>query len=141
MVSDSDSVDTEGYFTSFRNECGFPKAKKGTKEDDKEPVSMTTTENEYELFGKGSTSTTASSCGTVVLRNKPDPPVRTSSVEHLIDKQAQSVSQSPIHFHIRHNKLEGEASKWAEVLFPLFSKDFDSYLEKTGRCLVACHKI
>ncbi len=93
MVSDSDSVDTEGYFTSFRNECGFPKSKKGTKDgkEDKGPPSANTTENEYELFGKGSTSTTASSCGTVVLRNKPSPPLRTSSVEHLIDKKAQSV--------------------------------------------------
>jgi len=72
MVSDSDSVDTEGYFTSFRNECGFPKFKKsksggegsGGGEDEKKG------ESEYELFGKGSTSTTASSCGTVVMRQK-----------------------------------------------------------------------
>ena len=91
MVSDSDSVDTEGYFTSFRNECGFPKSKKLTKEGKDEKGPSSTTENEYELFGKGSTSTTASSCGTVVLRNKPEPPVRTSSVEHLIDKKSHSV--------------------------------------------------
>lgn len=34
LVSDSDSVDTDGYFTSFRSDCGFPKMKKSasTKE-------------------------------------------------------------------------------------------------------------
>ncbi|CAG7831987.1 unnamed protein product [Allacma fusca] len=89
LVSDSDSVDTEGYFTSFRNECGFPKSKKSGKEKDETAVAATT-ENEYELFGKGSTSTTASSCGTVVMRNKPEPPARTSSVENMLDKKAQS---------------------------------------------------
>lgn len=140
LVSDSDSVDTDGYFTSFRSDCGFPKMKKSasTKEledliakgedigslasklisaDSKDknggieslgilnsssaPSSGNNTviaapvttakenqrlaaENEYELFGKGSTSTTASSCGTVVMRNKPEPPQRTSSTSSVV---------------------------------------------------------
>lgn len=139
-MSDSDSVDTDGYFTSFRSDCGFPRVKKSasikeleendlaTKDNIGEEVASlsssggifdttltsecseggatptplknelpsgvtsseqssanttvvanTTQENEYELFGKGSTSTTASSCGTVVMRSKPEPPARTTS--------------------------------------------------------------
>ncbi len=101
LVSDSDSVDTDGYFTSFRSDCGFPKSKKSSPGEDgdeeggnegenqgKDDGGTSTTddkqqnsslESEYDLFGKGSTSTTASSCGTVVLRNKPNHPTRTSS--------------------------------------------------------------
>lgn len=114
MVSDSDSVDTDGYFTSFRSDCGLTKGSSSTKksnpnnleglEEEEDIGSVTPTgdgdgadadsntpiiipcetlqkededkENkgmdEYELFGKGSTSTT-SSCGTVVLRGKQSP--------------------------------------------------------------------
>ncbi|OXA53051.1 Wiskott-Aldrich syndrome protein family member 2 [Folsomia candida] len=87
LVSDSDSVDTDGYFTSFRSDCGFPKSKKSSPgeacedikegEEGVEDEKQQHNESDYDLFGKGSTSTTASSCGTVVLRNKPNPPSRT----------------------------------------------------------------
>lgn len=69
------SCDTEGYYTSFHMDSGL----KTLKEEDSPatPLHSTTVfsssssgntltaENEYELFGKGSTSTTASSAGTV----------------------------------------------------------------------------
>lgn len=66
------SCDTEGYYTSFHMDSGL----KTLKEEDAPatPLHSTTAfssntiinaENEYELFGKGSTSTTASSAGTV----------------------------------------------------------------------------
>lgn len=78
LVSDSDSIDTEGYFTSFRSECGFPKSRSKFIDENIEqkvpdPLSPTG-ESEYDLFGKGSTSTTASSCGTVVMRKKMELP-------------------------------------------------------------------
>lgn len=114
-MSDSDSVDTEGYFTSFRNECGFPKSRKNGNmiKDGKGGEELTSitaagsaTENEYELFGKGSTSTTASSCGTVVLRNKPDPPARTSSMENILEGSNNKKSQQqPVRFTLHSEKL------------------------------------
>ncbi|XP_038223243.1 uncharacterized threonine-rich GPI-anchored glycoprotein PJ4664.02 isoform X2 [Zerene cesonia] len=71
------SCDTEGYYTSFHMDSGL----KTLKEEEISPstplhtstaLSSTssnsqnlTAENEYELFGKGSTSTTTSSAGTV----------------------------------------------------------------------------
>ncbi|XP_045765601.1 uncharacterized protein LOC123867558 [Maniola jurtina] len=70
------SCDTEGYYTSFHMDSGL----KTLKEEEMSPSTPlhTTTalsnssnsqnlsaENEYELFGKGSTSTTTSSAGTV----------------------------------------------------------------------------
>lgn len=67
------SCDTEGYYTSFHMDSGL----KTLKEEDlpSSPLqsatalsnsgSSNTAENEYELFGKGSTSTTTSSAGTV----------------------------------------------------------------------------
>ncbi|KAJ8868917.1 hypothetical protein PR048_030458 [Dryococelus australis] len=73
------SCDTEGYYTSFHMDSGL----KTLKEEDpagtlQVPLQSTsalsvspnrsstlTAENEYELFGKGSTSTTTSSAGTV----------------------------------------------------------------------------
>lgn len=70
------SCDTEGYYTSFHMDSGL----KTLKEEDVIPSTpmhtsnalsnssnsqTMTAENEYELFGKGSTSTTTSSAGTV----------------------------------------------------------------------------
>lgn len=70
------SCDTEGYYTSFHMDSGL----KTLKEEDVTPSTpmhtsnalsnssnsqTMTAENEYELFGKGSTSTTTSSAGTV----------------------------------------------------------------------------
>ncbi|XP_026322359.1 uncharacterized protein LOC113231977 [Hyposmocoma kahamanoa] len=70
------SCDTEGYYTSFHMDSGL----KTLKEEEISPCTPMhtsnalsnssnsqnmTAENEYELFGKGSTSTTTSSAGTV----------------------------------------------------------------------------
>ncbi|RVE43694.1 hypothetical protein evm_011648 [Chilo suppressalis] len=70
------SCDTEGYYTSFHMDSGL----KTLKEEEISPSTplhtsnalsnssnshTLTAENEYELFGKGSTSTTTSSAGTV----------------------------------------------------------------------------
>ncbi|CAG4993737.1 unnamed protein product [Parnassius apollo] len=70
------SCDTEGYYTSFHMDSGL----KTLKEEEISPSTPLhtstalssssnsqnlTAENEYELFGKGSTSTTTSSAGTV----------------------------------------------------------------------------
>lgn len=69
------SCDTEGYYTSFHLDSGL----KTLREEDPQPAlhktsaltgsrgntSTLTGDSEYELFGKGSTSTTASSAGTV----------------------------------------------------------------------------
>lgn len=79
LHEDGDSVyscDTEGYYTSFHMDSGL----KTLKEEESPSVPLQSTsafsnsgsnntmlsaENEYELFGKGSTSTTTSSAGTV----------------------------------------------------------------------------
>lgn len=108
-TSSAYSCDTEGYYTSFHVDSGL----KTLKEE--EPVTplhtssalsstnsfgsssnktVLSAENEYELFGKGSTSTTASSAGTVCttlmaansdrcLVNGPAVPERKSSLTKL----------------------------------------------------------
>lgn len=109
-TSSAYSCDTEGYYTSFHVDSGL----KTLKEE--EPVTplhtssalsstnsfgstsnktVLSAENEYELFGKGSTSTTASSAGTVCttlmtagdsercLANGPAVPERKSSLTKL----------------------------------------------------------
>lgn len=75
LHEDGDSVyscDTEGYYTSFHMDSGLKTLK---EEDLTSPAlqssnsgsnhTVLSAENEYELFGKGSTSTTTSSAGTV----------------------------------------------------------------------------
>lgn len=71
------SCDTEGYYTSFHVDSGLKTLK---EEEPSTPLhissalsstnsfssgNQTVVENEYELFGRGSTSTTASSAGTI----------------------------------------------------------------------------
>lgn len=79
------SCDTEGYYTSFHMDSGL----KTLREEDPLPAiqstsalsgsrnnsSSLTADSEYELFGKGSTSTTASSAGTVCTTLLIPPPV------------------------------------------------------------------
>lgn len=106
------SCDTEGYYTSFHMDSGL----KTLKEEDS-PVTplhsssaisqsdsntiVLSPENEYELFGKGSTSTTTSSAGTVCttlraggsnrsLSIGPAVPERKSSLSKLSNKSAES---------------------------------------------------
>lgn len=87
------SCDTEGYYTSFHLDSGL----KTLREEDPLPPlhscsalsgsrgnnSTLTADSEYELFGKGSTSTTASSAGTVcttlLIPPAPNVPERVSS--------------------------------------------------------------
>lgn len=106
------SCDTEGYYTSFHMDSGL----KTLKEEDGPvtPLHSTTTfsnssssnvglsaENEYELFGRGSTSTTTSSAGTVCttlrasessrsLSNGPAVPERKSSLNKSKEKSPES---------------------------------------------------
>ncbi|XP_075216055.1 NHS actin remodeling regulator GUK-holder isoform X2 [Lycorma delicatula] len=79
------SCDTEGYYTSFHMDSGL----KTLREEDPLPAmqsssalsgsrnnnSSLTADSEYELFGKGSTSTTASSAGTVCTTLLIPPPI------------------------------------------------------------------
>lgn len=85
------SCDTEGYYTSFHLDSGL----KTLREEEPLPALHTTSalsgsrgntltaDSEYELFGKGSTSTTASSAGTVcttlLLPPAPSVPERVNS--------------------------------------------------------------
>ncbi|GJQ84280.1 hypothetical protein Trydic_g5221 [Trypoxylus dichotomus] len=106
------SCDTEGYYTSFHVDSGL----KTLKEEDGPvtPLHSTTTfsnssssnvgltaENEYELFGRGSTSTTTSSAGTVCttlrasessrsLTNGPAVPERKSSLNKSKERSPES---------------------------------------------------
>ncbi|XP_045614162.2 actin remodeling regulator NHS isoform X1 [Procambarus clarkii] len=79
-TSSAYSCDTEGYYTSFHIDSGLRSVSY--------EGNTLACENEYELFGKGSTGTTNSSAslGTVVMRNPekktpPKPPQRVSSLE------------------------------------------------------------
>ncbi|KAG7157960.1 hypothetical protein Hamer_G014825 [Homarus americanus] len=79
-TSSAYSCDTEGYYTSFHIDSGLRSVSY--------EGNTLASENEYELFGKGSTGTTNSSAslGTVVMRNPekktpPKPPQRVSSLE------------------------------------------------------------
>lgn len=84
------SCDTEGYYTSFHMDSGLKTlreeeaapSKPLTKSNEITPDSMSPiVENEYELFGRGSTSTTTSSAGTVCTTLlAPVPPERKSSL-------------------------------------------------------------
>lgn len=109
------SCDTEGYYTSFHMDSGL----KTLKEEEmpctplhsssafstNSSNTVLSAENEYELFGKGSTSTTTSSAGTVCttlrasdssrsLSGCPPPPERKSSLnkspESSLERDANS---------------------------------------------------
>lgn len=110
------SCDTEGYYTSFHMDSGL----KTLKEEEMSPSTPlhTTTalsnssnsqnlsaENEYELFGKGSTSTTTSSAGTVCttlmagdsdrsLITTPTVPERKSSLTSITRNRGNNVNAS-----------------------------------------------
>ncbi|KAH8276290.1 hypothetical protein KR026_009897 [Drosophila bipectinata] len=115
-TSSAYSCDTEGYYTSFHMDSGLrtlkeeePSAVNGTPLQTSLHTSsysfgsqsnqtVLNAENEYELFGKGSTSTTTSSAGTVCTVallsgavTGPDVPERSSS---LGKQSGQSRSQS-----------------------------------------------
>lgn len=105
------SCDTEGYYTSFHVDSGLKTLKEeesftGSFTGSNTPLKSSTTsfessgnqtvispENEYELFGRGSTSTTASSAGTVcttIYSDRPNVPERKSSLS--LNRSSSSVS-------------------------------------------------
>lgn len=89
------SCDTEGYYTSFHVDSGLKTLREEPFESTNSSGNITvcaaqistlalSCENEYELFGKGSTSTTASSAGTIcTVKAPPSPPLRKSSLENV----------------------------------------------------------
>ncbi|EDV30317.2 uncharacterized protein Dana_GF23228, isoform B [Drosophila ananassae] len=119
-TSSAYSCDTEGYYTSFHMDSGLrtlkeeePSAVNGTPLQTSLHTSsysfgsqsnqtVLNAENEYELFGKGSTSTTTSSAGTVCTVallsgavTGPDVPERSSSLgKHSGQSRSQSTSAS-----------------------------------------------
>lgn len=118
-TSSAYSCDTEGYYTSFHMDSGL----RTLKEEEPSPMPGTplqaslhtssysfgsqsnqtvlNAESEYELFGRGSTSTTTSSAGTVCTAllsgaaAGPDVPERSSSLgKHSGQSRSQSTSAS-----------------------------------------------
>ncbi|CAK1546191.1 unnamed protein product [Leptosia nina] len=142
------SCDTEGYYTSFHMDSGL----KTLKEEEISPSTPLhtstalssnsstsqnlTAENEYELFGKGSTSTTTSSAGTVCttlmaagsdrsLTVGPTVPERKSSLTKMnrgnrnsnihsanasLDRSSNSFNKSPFS-SLRYNALRSFTDK------------------------------
>lgn len=98
------SCDTEGYYTSFHMDSGL----KTLKEEDV-PISplhcttafsnsssnntVLTAENEYELFGKGSTSTTTSSAGTVCTALRASESSRSLVIGPAVPERKSSLSK------------------------------------------------
>lgn len=97
------SCDTEGYYTSFHVDSGL----KTLKEEDTPPTPIHSTtafstsgsnntvlsaENEYELFGKGSTSTTTSSAGTVCTTLRASESSRSLVVGPAVPERKSSLS-------------------------------------------------
>ncbi|XP_047510004.1 uncharacterized protein LOC125052945 isoform X1 [Pieris napi] len=141
------SCDTEGYYTSFHMDSGL----KTLKEEEISPSTPLhtstalssnsstsqnlTAENEYELFGKGSTSTTTSSAGTVCttlmaagsdrsLAIGPTVPERKSSLTKMnrnrsnnvhsanasLDRSSNSFTKSPFS-SLRYNAMRSYTDK------------------------------
>lgn len=92
------SCDTEGYYTSFHMDSGL----KTLKEEDlpssplqsATALSNSTAENEYELFGKGSTSTTTSSAGTVCTTLRASESNRSLVIGPAVPERKSSLSKN-----------------------------------------------
>lgn len=92
------SCDTEGYYTSFHMDSGL----KTLKEEDlpssplqsATALSNCTAENEYELFGKGSTSTTTSSAGTVCTTLRASESNRSLIIGPAVPERKSSLSKN-----------------------------------------------
>ncbi|KAH8388229.1 hypothetical protein KR093_001286 [Drosophila rubida] len=120
-TSSAYSCDTEGYYTSFHMDSGLRTLKEEEPMLPMTPLQQSlhtssysfgsqsnqtvlNAENEYELYGRGSTSTTTSSAGTVctTLLNAavctgPDVPERSSSLgKHSAQSQSNSASSSTL---------------------------------------------
>nr|XP_023023553.1 uncharacterized protein LOC111511756 [Leptinotarsa decemlineata] len=97
------SCDTEGYYTSFHLDSGL----KTLKEEDTPPTPLHSTsafsnsgstvlsaENEYELFGKGSTSTTTSSAGTVCTTLRASDSNKSLVIGPVVPERKSSLTKS-----------------------------------------------
>jgi len=126
------SCDTEGYYTSFHLDSGLKTLKEEETLSPQTPLHSTvalstspgrgnttlTAENEYELFGKGSTSTTTSSAGTVCttllvgndnnmsVSPAPAVPERKSSLEGKQETNSQMVVAV---IHKQHSEVPSES--------------------------------
>ncbi|KAF5300070.1 hypothetical protein FQA39_LY11262 [Lamprigera yunnana] len=112
------SCDTEGYYTSFHMDSGL----KTLKEEDAPvtPLHSTTAfgnvtanctltaENEYELFGKGSTSTTASSAGTVCTTLKAADSQKSLTFAPAVPERKSSLSKMALKDNLVKNALDSE---------------------------------
>ncbi|KAG5881455.1 hypothetical protein JTB14_025832 [Gonioctena quinquepunctata] len=98
------SCDTEGYYTSFHVDSGL----KTLKEEDTPPTPLHSTtafsnsgssvlsaENEYELFGRGSTSTTTSSAGTVCTTLRASDSNKSLIIGPVVPERKSSLSKLP----------------------------------------------
>lgn len=99
------SCDTEGYYTSFHMDSGLKTLKEEDASLPATPLHSTTAfsnsttnctvlsaENEYELFGKGSTSTTTSSAGTVCTTLLAADSTKSLSVGPAVPERKSSLS-------------------------------------------------
>lgn len=100
------SCDTEGYYTSFHMDSGLKTLKEEELNNPMTPLHTTsafsnssgnstvlTAENEYELFGKGSTSTTTSSAGTVCTTLRAADSNRSLMVGPAVPERKSSLSK------------------------------------------------
>lgn len=101
------SCDTEGYYTSFHMDSGLKTLKEEDSSLPATPLHSTTAfsnstgnctvltaENEYELFGKGSTSTTTSSAGTVCTTLMAAESNKSLSIGPVVPERKSSLSCS-----------------------------------------------
>lgn len=101
------SCDTEGYYTSFHVDSGLKTLREEELNIPMTPLHTTsafsnssgnctvlTAENEYELFGKGSTSTTTSSAGTVCTTLRAAESSRSLSVGPAVPERKSSLNNS-----------------------------------------------
>lgn len=99
------SCDTEGYYTSFHMDSGLKTLKEEDSSLPPTPLHSTTAfsnsspnctvlsaENEYELFGKGSTSTTTSSAGTVCTTLMAAESQKSLSIGPVVPERKSSLS-------------------------------------------------
>lgn len=99
------SCDTEGYYTSFHMDSGLKTLKEEDSSLPPTPLHSSTAfsnsttnctvlsaENEYELFGKGSTSTTTSSAGTVCTTLMAAESNKSLSIGPLVPERKSSLS-------------------------------------------------
>ncbi|SPP82624.1 uncharacterized protein LOC117585703 isoform X2 [Drosophila guanche] len=143
-TSSAYSCDTEGYYTSFHMDSGLRTLKE--EEPPMTPLQQSlhtssysfgsqsnqtvlNAENEYELYGRGSTSTTTSSAGTVCTTllngaiSGPDVPERTSSLGKHSSSQSQSQS---------HSQSNSNSASSSTLERSYSSSTIGSTLERTG---------